>query len=74
MIQELLPIIQQVDFDFPFDFENDPRKVWMLDEIIDYLHRLIKTETLGMEKILAREVPVRALLRIIGPLEISLKF
>ena len=29
MIQELPPIIQQVGFDFPFDFENDPKKIWL---------------------------------------------
>ncbi|OGE20527.1 hypothetical protein A3A14_00500 [Candidatus Daviesbacteria bacterium RIFCSPLOWO2_01_FULL_43_38] len=31
MIQELPPIIQQVGFDFPFDFENDPKKIWLIE-------------------------------------------
>lgn len=31
MIQELPPIIQQVGFDFLFDFENDSRKIWILE-------------------------------------------
>jgi len=29
--KEFPPIIKQVGFDFPFDFENDPKKIWVLE-------------------------------------------
>lgn len=29
--REIPSIIKEVGFDFPFDFENDPRKIWVLE-------------------------------------------
>ena len=125
-------IIRKVGFDFPFDFENDPKKIWTLElpiieipithltwhldipfwasdkgfydlspnrlldhpqlsmshyqkvleanldypidytfykgknKIIDGLHRLTKAKILGLEKVRARYVPLKMLLKLIN--------